>query len=120
MERALNLIFYINGSMLLMGGIIIALVSKNVIKMILGFVIAETGVNVLLITTGFVYKRIPPILGLMEQKNAAALSVDPLPQALVLTSIVIGIATTALFLFYALKYYRKNGTLDRDKGGYND
>lgn len=120
MESTLNLIFFINGSMLLAGGVIIAIVSKNIIKMILGFVVAETGVNVLIIATGFVYNGIAPILNQVQQQNASSVSVDPLPQALVLTSIVIGIATTALFMFYALRYYRKHGTLDRDRGGCND
>jgi multisubunit Na+/H+ antiporter MnhC subunit len=38
--------------------------------------------------------------------------VDPLPQALVLTGIVIGLATTALLLAIAMRIYEKYGTYD--------
>ena len=41
--------------------------------------------------------------------------VDPLPQALVLTAIVIGVGITALMLAYALKLYEKKRTLDISK-----
>jgi multisubunit Na+/H+ antiporter MnhC subunit len=41
--------------------------------------------------------------------------VDPLPQAVVLTSIVIGLATTALLVAIAMKIYEKYGTFDITK-----
>ena len=44
-----------------------------------------------------------------------AIYTDPLPQALVLTAIVIGLGTTALMLAYAFKLYEKRRTLDIDK-----
>ncbi len=44
--------------------------------------------------------------------------VDPLPQALVLTAIVIGLATTALALIVAIGYYRSTGTLDLKSWSY--
>jgi multicomponent Na+:H+ antiporter subunit C len=43
------------------------------------------------------------------------LMVDPVPQALVLTAIVIGVATLALALSLAIKLYRHYGTLDMRK-----
>ncbi len=120
MENILNILFYTNGALLLIGGIIIALISRNLIKMIIGFVVAETGINILLISIGYSYNKLPPILNAFQQKSGASIAVDPVPQALVLTSIVIGIATTALFLFYVLRFYKKHGTLNRDAGGEND
>ena len=41
--------------------------------------------------------------------------VDPLPQALVLTAIVIGLATTALLVAIAMRIYEKYGTFDITK-----
>jgi len=41
--------------------------------------------------------------------------VDPLPQALVLTAIVIGLATTALLVGIAIRIYQKYGTFDIEK-----
>ncbi len=115
MENITGIILYINGAMLLAGGIMVALFSKNIIKMIIGFTVAETGVNVILITTGFINNKVAPILSKFQQMNApASVAVDPVPQALVLTAIVIGIAVSALFLFYSLRFYTDHKTLDRD------
>jgi multicomponent Na+:H+ antiporter subunit C len=44
--------------------------------------------------------------------DAAARIIDPVPQALVLTAIVIGLGVTALMLAFALKLYEKKRTLD--------
>jgi multisubunit Na+/H+ antiporter MnhC subunit len=41
--------------------------------------------------------------------------VDPLPQAVVLTSIVIGLATTILLIALAMRIYEKYGTMDITK-----
>jgi multisubunit Na+/H+ antiporter MnhC subunit len=41
--------------------------------------------------------------------------VDPVPSALVLTAIVIGLAVTALMLSYAVRLYQHHGTLDVDR-----
>ena len=115
MALVLEILFYFNGITLLTGGLIIAIISRNIIKMIIGFVLAHTGVNIILVSTGYIFNRMPPILNKFQQtNNPAAISVDPVPQALVLTSIVIGVATTSLFMFYALRYYRDNKTIDRD------
>ena len=54
--------------------------------------------------------------GVGELSSAQAVKyVDPLPQALVLTAIVIGLATTALLLAIAIKLYKKYKTFDIDK-----
>jgi multisubunit Na+/H+ antiporter MnhC subunit len=44
--------------------------------------------------------------------TAVARIIDPVPQALVLTAIVIGVGVTALMLAYAYKLYEKKRTLD--------
>ncbi len=100
-----------SGAVLLIGGIMIALFSKNIIKMIIGFTVAESGVNVVLLTAGYIHGKEAPIMGRITE---SANYVDPLPQALVLTSIVIGLAVTALFMFYAYRFYKNHGTLNRD------
>ena len=50
-----------------------------------------------------------------DQEIAAAKMVDPLVQALVLTAIVIGLATTALLAGVAIRIYEKYGTFDITK-----
>jgi multicomponent Na+:H+ antiporter subunit C len=82
------------------------ILSKNILRIILGTSILGHGVNLLLLTMGGLKKGGPPLLGLKETTF-----VDPLPQALLLTAIVINFATTALFLVLS---YRTNKVLGTD------
>lgn len=108
------LVFYGGILLLIAVGIWAILSRRNLIKVIMGIVIIETGVNLLLVAVGYITDRSAPILegdtGLSG--SAAGSVVDPIPQALVLTAIVIGLATTALALVAAVGYYRKTGTLE--------
>jgi multisubunit Na+/H+ antiporter MnhC subunit len=85
------------------------IVKRNLIKIIIGVAIMEYSVNLFLILIGFVRGGTAPIISEGFEK---AEFVDPLPQALVLTAIVIGMATTALLLAVAIRLYRKYGTFD--------
>ena len=82
---------------------------RNLIKIILGIAIMEYSVNLFFILIAYVDKSTVPILseGFLEGPFA-----DPLPQAMILTAIVIGLATTALLLSIAIRLYRKYGTFD--------
>lgn len=92
---------------LMMVGLYGVLTRKNLIKIILGLSIMQYAINLFLILIGFVREGSAPIL------NAnAAIYVDPLPQAMILTVIVIGLATTALLLAMAVKLYRKHNTFN--------
>lgn len=82
---------------------------RNLIKIIIGLAIMEYSVNLFLILVGYIKNGEAPILvGGRVQK----IFVDPLPQAMVLTAIVIGLATTALLLAIAIRIYKKYGTFD--------
>lgn len=71
----------------------------------------ETGINLFVVSTGFFKGGKTPII--TETVSASKLAfVDPLPHALVLTSIVIGLGTTALALTLTLNYYREHRTLE--------
>ncbi len=99
-----------------LGGV---LLKRNILKMVLALDIVETGVNLLLIGIGYTPGREAPIVDkaaffadrAKETVNAAAV-VDPVPQALVLTAIVIGLGTTALMLSYVIRLYAQKKTLD--------
>lgn len=69
----------------------------------------EYSVNLFLILIGYIEGGSAPII---TKGFAGSKFVDPLPQALVLTAIVIGLATTALLLAIAIRLYRKYGTFD--------
>jgi multisubunit Na+/H+ antiporter MnhC subunit len=82
---------------------------RNLIKIVIGIAIMEYSVNLFLILIGYVRGGTAPILsGEVTEK----VFVDPLPQAMVLTAIVIGLATTALLLAIAIRIYKKYGTFD--------
>lgn len=90
------------------------LTNRNVIKMIISLNVMEIGLNIFIISVGFVYDGIAPILT-STNNSSALLFVDPLPQALVLTAIVIGVGTTALGLAIAKNIYTKYGTFNLDE-----
>jgi len=102
-------VYYFGAISLILIGLYAVLVKKNVLKMLIGLSIMETGVNLLLISVGYISGRSAPILSEGIGPNQA---VDPIPQALVLTAIVIGVATTAMALSVAIILHEKYGTLN--------
>jgi len=93
-------------------GIYTLMFKKNLIKIAIGIVLIENGVNLFLITLGYRKGAIAPIY---TQAPSGQIMVLPTPQALTLTSIVIGIATTALILSVAMMIYKHYGTLETDQ-----
>jgi multicomponent Na+:H+ antiporter subunit C len=89
---------------------------KNIIKIIVSFTILETGVNILIVSLGYIKGRTAPIIDASVEQganhNVLNSIVDPVPQALVLTAIVIGFGVTALLLAYAMKLFRAKRTLE--------
>jgi len=102
-------VYYFGAIALVLIGLYAVLVKKNVLKILIGLSIMETGVNLLLISVGYVSGKRAPIL---SEGITASNAVDPIPQALVLTAIVIGVATTAMALSVAIILYEKYGTLN--------
>ncbi len=101
------------GFLLILMGLYGALTNRNILRIIVSFSVANTGVNLVLVAVGYLQGRTAPILDdAVPVVQAASRIIDPLPQALVLTAIVIGVGITALMLTYALKLYQAKGTLD--------
>ncbi len=86
------------------------LLSKAVIRMLLGIAILGNAVNLLIFTAGRLTREIPPIVP-QGQKQLIEPFANPLPQALILTAIVIGFA---LFTFLLVLGYRAYQELDAD------
>jgi multicomponent Na+:H+ antiporter subunit C len=95
--------------LLLLIGLYAILLKRNLIKMAIGFSLVEYSVNLFFALIGFKKDAIAPII---TELNMPRNFVDPVPQALVLTSIVIGLATTALLLALIMRIYEKYKTLD--------
>lgn len=104
------------GFLLILIGLYGSLTQRNILRMVVGFAVANTGVNLVLVAVGYMHGRTAPILdSTVPVAEAAQRIIDPLPQALVLTAIVIGVGVTALMLAFIYKLYQSTGTLDISK-----
>lgn len=84
--------------------------SKSIIRMLLGVVILGNAINLLIFTAGRLTREVPPIVPDGELQLTGSFA-NPLPQALILTAIVIGFA---LFTFLLVLGYRAYQELDAD------
>lgn len=82
---------------------------RNVIKIIIGIILCEYSANLFFILMGYRLNGRAPI---MAPGTTIENMVDPLPQSIVLTTIVIGLATTILLVALAMRLYEKYGTFD--------
>lgn len=92
-------------------GLATAALKKNLIKIFLGITIFEAAVNLFLIMLGYREGGVAPIFTDAPSTDMVMAT----PQALTLTSIVIGVATTALLLSFAVLIWKHYGTVDTDK-----
>lgn len=86
------------------------LLSKSLLRIILGSSVVSHAVHLLLLTMGGLKKGGPPLLGIESTSMT-----DSLPQALILTAIVINFAVTAFLLVLAYRTYRELGTDDAEQ-----
>lgn len=86
------------------------LLSRSLIRMLLGLVVLGNGVNLLIFTAGRLTREVAPIVADGLQVPAGPIA-NPLPQALILTAIVIGFA---MFSFLLVLAYRAYQSLDAD------
>jgi multicomponent Na+:H+ antiporter subunit C len=90
-------------------GLYCLLVKKNLVKKIIGLGITEYAINLFFILLGYRTGGEAPIL---DKNIVVSNIVDPLPQALILTSIVIGLGIMALMVAIAVRIYEKYRTFD--------
>jgi multicomponent Na+:H+ antiporter subunit C len=104
------------GILLILLGVWGMLIKHNIIRIIIGFSLLDTGLHVVIVSLGYIQGRTAPIIDSALSKEMAVTGmVDPLPQAIVLTAIVIGLAVTALMLTFALRLHNDKQTLDIGK-----
>lgn len=98
----------------IMGGGLYLVMQRNLVRFIFGLILLSGGVNLLIFTAGRVSRGAPPIVPdgayvpLGEVANA-------LPQALILTAIVIGFGLTAFAMVLLLRAYERLGTVATDE-----
>lgn len=97
-------------------GLYCVLTKKNLIKIIVGLIIMDNAVNLFFVLIGYRNNGIAPIItNNAERGIVIQQAVDPIPQALVLTSIVISLGILALLVSLAIRLYEKYGTFDITK-----
>ncbi len=94
---------------LMMSGFYIVMSQHNLIKKIIGLNIFQTSVFILYISMGKINNGSAPILD-----EAVKLYSNPLPHALILTAIVVGIATTALALALVIRIHESYNSIEED------
>lgn len=100
---------YLGCIILFLIGVYAILTKRNLIKIAIGFCLLEYAVNLFFALIGYKKDALAPIYTNAYQTQNF---VDPIPQALVLTAIVIGLGTTALLLSVAIRIYEKYKTFD--------
>lgn len=104
-----------SGLALILIGLWGMLTQKNIIRMIVGFSLIDTGIHMVMVSVGYVTGGTAPIIdAAVEAGQAVTRVVDPVPSALVLTAIVIGLGVTAVMLSYAVNIYRAKKSLSID------
>ena len=112
----ISLIVLCSGLGLILIGLWGILTQRNIIRMIVGFSLLDTGIHMVMVSIGYVTGGTAPIINdAVPVAEAASRVVDPVPSALVLTAIVIGLGVTAVMLSFAVRIYRTRKTLMIDE-----
>ena len=93
-----------------MAGLYIVMSSGHLVKKIVGLNIFQTAVFILFISMGKVAGGTAPIID-----SAISVYSNPLPHVLILTAIVVGVATTALGLAIAVRVHEAYDTVEEDE-----
>jgi multicomponent Na+:H+ antiporter subunit C len=90
------------------------MLSKHSVRILLGIAVFGNGVNLLLFTAGRLTRELPPIIP-AGMDTLAATTANPLPQALILTAIVISFSFFAFLLVLTYRGYQELGTDNTDE-----
>ncbi len=112
----ISLIVLCSGLILILIGMWGMLTQRNMIRMVIGFSLTDTGIHMVMVSIGYVTAGTAPIINeAVPMTEAVNRVVDPVPSALVLTAIVIGLGVTAVMLAFAVRIYKARRTLMIDE-----
>src|SRR5438046_1862785 len=92
---------------------IYSLLQPNLLRMIIGVIVLSNAANLIVFISAGLGEKVMPIINRGEQVLSLKAN-DPVPQALILTAIVIGFGVTAYFLVLCREYFRDNSSDDFD------
>lgn len=88
---------------------------RNILRIIIGFSLIDTGLHIVMVASGYVTGGTAPIIDkALSIGDATTRAVDPVPAALVVTAIVIGFSVTAVMLAFAIRIHDAKKTLSID------
>lgn len=98
----------------LFAGATYMLLRRSMVKIIIGLALLSHGANLLMFTIGQIHRGGAPIIA-PEAKELSGVFADPVPQALILTAIVIGFGAQAFSIVLIKRVYQMVGTDDMDE-----
>ncbi len=101
--------------LLMMTGFYIVVSRGNLVKKVVGLNIFQVSVFMFYISIGKVTGGTPPILPIDLQVDPDVVYSNPLPHVLILTAIVVGVATTSLALALIVRIREEYGTIEEDE-----
>lgn len=105
----LDRVTYIGAFALVALGLFVLVDDQNLLKKVFGLNIFQTGVFLFFISAGYRAGGAPPIL------SSEGPYVNPFPQVLMLTAIVVGVSVTAVALALIIRIHREYGTIREDE-----
>lgn len=106
----LSYLNYFLAILILSTGIYIVLSKNNLIKKLVGLSIFQTSVYLIFVAPGKIVGGTPPIIN-----NSFSIYSSPVPHVLILTAIVVGVATFALGLAITIKIKERYGSIEEDE-----
>jgi len=110
----LHIVITVGSFSILLIGLVGALSKKNLFKVFLSLAIAESSLFIYFIGMHFSVGKVAPIVADGVTRFGSDM-VDPVPQAMILTTIVIGIAVLSLSLSFVIRYYKLTGKMRIDE-----
>lgn len=103
---------YIGAFILFTIGLYTLLTHSNLLKKVIGINIMETSIFLFFVSIGYIKGANAPIIDLT---NGNLTYINPLPSAMILTGIVVGVSVTAFALSIIVKIHQAYGTLELDE-----
>lgn len=88
------------------------LLKRNLVKKLIGMTVLQSSVILLFVASGTKWNGTVPILDVGRSVDDPALYINPLPHTLMLTAIVVGVATLGVAFALLISVYRRYQTLD--------
>ncbi|HPE43818.1 MAG TPA: NADH-quinone oxidoreductase subunit K [Bacteroidales bacterium] len=90
------------------------LLRRSIVKLVIGILFLSYATNLMLFFTGGLTETSPAFAEPISTSELATAS-DPLPQALILTALVIGFGVAAFSMVLIYRFYKESGTVDLDE-----